>query len=207
MGKTYIAANLVRITGLIGTGLQPLKPVMSGYDPGNPETSDAGILLKAANRPVNEKELDDISPWRYRAPLAPDLAARLEGKEIDYPALRNFCVAAFGDEPLLVEGAGGIMSPIAEAHTCLDLASDLNLPLLLVTGSYLGAMSHCLTAVIAARSRKCDITAIIVNQSIGTDLTSFCAHLRAFMPDYPIFPISRPGEEIEFLNLVRFLDF
>ncbi len=115
-------------------------------------------------------ELDRISPWRFRAPLAPDMAAKREGKNVDFAALVKFCrdaVAAAIDGPddLLIEGVGGVMSPLAEKHTVLDWMAELGIPVLLVSGSYLGAQSHALTALAALRGRRLTPRAVVVCES------------------------------------------
>jgi dethiobiotin synthetase len=60
------------------------------------------------------------------------------------------------------------MSPVSDTQTCLDLAQALGLPILLVGGSYLGAISHMLTAMEAVRSRGLSITALVVSESAGS---------------------------------------
>jgi dethiobiotin synthetase len=76
------------------------------------------------------------------------MAARLENTELDFGALLAFCrdrIAA--NDTVLVEGAGGVMSPLDDARTMRDWIAELDIPVMLVTGSYLGAISHCLTAL------------------------------------------------------------
>lgn len=206
IGKSFVTAGLLRLAMGKGAALSALKPVSSGFDRTQPETSDAGILLAALGKAINIASLDAISPWRYTAPLAPDLAARQEGKIIPYSDVARFCRGYLRkNSSSLIEGAGGLMSPLAEGHTCLDLAQDLSLPLLLITGSYLGAISHCLTAIEAAKSRRCEIAAILVNQSPDSDLLLFFNHLRSFTGPLPLLSLSRPAKAEQWITLASHL--
>ena len=83
------------------------------------------------------------------------MAARKEGKAVDFGALVDFCRRAIAACPgtLLIEGIGGVMVPLDEKHTVLDWMAALNIPVVLVAGSYLGSLSHTLTALDAMRSR------------------------------------------------------
>src|SRR6185312_4226156 len=97
-------------------------------------------------RPLSLDEITRISPWRFEAPLSPDMAARREGRAIDFDALVDFTRSTAS--PLtLVEGVGGVMVPLDEQHTTLDWMAAVGFPVMLVTGSYLGTLSHTLTAV------------------------------------------------------------
>jgi len=105
--------------------------------------------------------------------------------------------------PLLIEGAGGVMSPFAEGATCLDAIKALGLPSLLVGGTYLGAISHTLTALEAMRAAGCSPIAIAVNESEGSSvsLADTMAELAAFAPDATVTPIYR--NERDFAALAR----
>ena len=148
VGKTFVCAGLIRYFRRLGQPVAALKPLVSGFDPVAPSGSDPAILIKALGCEVTPEELNRVSPWRFRAPLSPDMAARAENKAIDLQAVVDFCRAAIArnDGALLIEGIGGIMVPLDARHTVLDLMSLLNLPLILVAGSYLGTLSHVLSA-------------------------------------------------------------
>ncbi|MDR3512077.1 MAG: dethiobiotin synthase [Caulobacteraceae bacterium] len=168
VGKTFVAAQLIR--ALIGRGVvvEALKPVVSGFDPGDWALSDPGQLLAALGRPLDAETLQAISPWRYAAPLSPDMAARLEGRAVDCAAVAAFCrsrIAARPEALTLVEGAGGVMSPVDEDTTGLDLMAGIGAPVVVVGGSYLGAISHTLTAIEAVRARGLTLKAVVVSES------------------------------------------
>ncbi|MBS0295685.1 MAG: dethiobiotin synthase [Proteobacteria bacterium] len=168
VGKTWVASALIRALSRRGRSVDALKPVVSGFDPAAPEGSDPAVLLAALGRPVTPDEIARIAPLQYRAPQSPPLAARLQGEHLDFEAVTGACRARLARPDadwLLIESAGGVMSPVSDTETCLDLARALGLPTLLVGGSYLGAISHMLTAVEAVRNRGLPIAALVVSES------------------------------------------
>jgi dethiobiotin synthetase len=167
IGKTFVTTGLIRLLRTQGATVDAIKPVLSGYDASVVETSDPAVLLKALGRPVSADEIARISPFRFRAPLSPDLAAAQENRTLDYGALTDFARRAMDASRglLFIEGIGGIMVPLDGRHTVLDLMTTLRAPLLLVVGSYLGSMSHTLTALHVVAQRKLDVAAIVVSES------------------------------------------
>ncbi len=183
VGKTFVACALIRALRARGTAVDAFKPVLSGYV--GPEDNDAALLLEALGQPLSG--LDRMSPLRFSAPLAPPSAARAEGKTIEARVLGSLCgarLAQSGKALLVIEGAGGVMSPIAEGTTNLDLIRSLKLPALLVSGSYLGAVSHTLTALAALSIRRLPVAAIVVSQSAGDhpDASEVTSALAEFAP-------------------------
>lgn len=167
IGKTAITALIAR--QLISKGEKPevLKPVLSGFDAAHPERSDAGVLLAAigANRTV--AALNRIAPWRFAAPLSPDMAAAREGRLVPFDELVDLCRARLAETPgpMLIEGVGGPMVPLGPCHTVLDWMAALALPALLVSGTYLGAISHALTALAAIETRGIGVAALVLSTS------------------------------------------
>ncbi len=170
VGKTFVAASLIGHFRQMGRQVEAIKPVVSGFDPAQAATSDPGVLLKALGLPVTAQQIERISPWRFGAALSPDLAARREGRSIDVDNVIAFCQSAIERRAdlLLIEGVGGVMVPLDEHRTILDVMMALRLPLNLVTGSYLGAISHTLTALDSLYRRDMNVLAIIVNETPGS---------------------------------------
>jgi len=169
VGKTFVTAALVRHQRDAGRPVDAFKPVMSGFDPANVANSDAGILLTALGRTATPQEIDRIAPWRFVAPLSPDLAAEAEGRSIDFGKLVDFSrVVAYGPGTVFIEGVGGIMVPLDQTHTVLDWMSALRIPVLLVAGSYLGTISHTLTALHVLAQRNLDIAGVVVSESTAS---------------------------------------
>jgi dethiobiotin synthetase len=170
IGKTYVAASLIGHFRRMGRTVEAIKPVVSGFDPARAADSDPGVLLRALGVSVNAEAIERIAPWRFRAPLSPDLAARREGRNIDVDAVIEFCQGAVRHrrDLLLIEGVGGIMVPLDGDRTVLDVMMALRLPLILVTGSYLGTISHTLTALDSLFRRDLDVLAVIVSETVGS---------------------------------------
>ena len=145
VGKTFVACALAHALRAGGRRVSVMKPVETGVTEA-PE--DARRLRDAAGDPAS---LDEICPYRLRAPLAPAVAARLEGVTIDLARLEALIRKRLENaDVLLVEGAGGLLVPIADSVTWADLAARLGLPLLVVAANRLGTINHCaLTAHVA----------------------------------------------------------
>ena len=185
-GKTFVAEGLARELRARGRRVRALKPVMSGYDETRPADSDAGRLLAACGIEATLAAVADIAPWRFAAPLSPDRAAALEGRAIDVDALVGWCrdEMARNEDLLLIEGVGGVMVPLDGQRTVLDWMAALQLPALLVAGTYLGAISHALTALAALRESGIVPAALIVNESasspvsVGDTVASLAPYIR-----------------------------
>jgi dethiobiotin synthetase len=183
VGKTFVAAALVRHLQSAGKTVDAYKPVVSGFDPANVAGSDPGVLLAALGRPATTDEIERIAPWRFAAPLSPDLAAKAEGRSLDFGALVEFSRnAAYGRGTTFIEGVGGIMVPLDATHTVLDWMSALRIPVLLVAGSYLGTISHTLTALHVLARRNLDIGGVVVSESTtpGASLDDTVATIARF---------------------------
>jgi dethiobiotin synthetase len=164
VGKTFLSAALIRHWRAAGRAVAAFKPVVSGFDPTTSQASDPSVLLTALGRPISD--IETISPWRFAAPLSPDMAAAREGRALDFDAIVEFSRrAATSADRVLIEGVGGIMVPLDERHTVLDWMSALRLPVLLVAGSYLGTISHTLTALRVLAQRNLTVAAVAVSES------------------------------------------
>lgn len=192
IGKTYVTCGLIRALRAQGRPVNALKPVVSGYE--HAEGSDPALILEALGQPINDETIAAITPWRYAAPLAPNLAARAEGKRVDYEAVVSACRDAIRLAPdtLLIESAGGIMSPLSDSETVLDLIADLGAPALIVGGTYLGAISHTLTAIAAAEARGVRVAAAPISESVESAGLEETLHmLKRFAPRIPSVAIKR----------------
>lgn len=187
IGKTYLTAALTQALRAAGRSVITVKPLASGVPSlADPDflVSDTALLLAAQDLPVTAETVAACTPWRFAAPLAPDLAAAREGRHLSLDDLVAWCeqrfpaespTAAEGnggetgsqDEPvLLIEGVGGVMSPVTDEATGLDWLKALGLPALLVSGSYLGSISHTLTAAETLRAHAVRLAGIVVSESL-----------------------------------------
>jgi dethiobiotin synthetase len=167
IGKTFITAGLIRYLREAGQAVHALKPVVSGYDTSVVETSDPAVLLNALGMPIDAGTIERIAPWRFRAPLSPDLAAAREGRSIDFGKLIDFSRKEIASAKgiLFIEGVGGIMVPLDAERTVLDWMAELQIPVLLVVGGYLGTISHTLTALDVLSAHHLKVAAIVVSES------------------------------------------
>ncbi len=158
IGKSFLVENLCRILPQVTA----IKPVCTGFLHSD-KNSDPTRILTALNLEISEANLNEISPWRFAEPCSPHFL----DEQIDFFAIRNFCqkkILEAGKKTLLIEAAGGVMTPINNQKTFLDLATELKIPVLLVAGNYLGAISHTLSAVESLKSKGVVVKRIIVNE-------------------------------------------
>lgn len=167
IGKTFVTSLLIRQLRAKGKSAAALKPLITGYTDETAPESDTRHLLDALGLPMNAQNIAAISPWRFEAPLSPNMAAQREGRQIDLKEVVNYCNAARngGEDYLLIEGVGGVMVPLDDIYTVRDWIMILQMPALLVTGSYLGSISHTLTALEALQSRGIKVAGIVVSES------------------------------------------
>jgi dethiobiotin synthetase len=145
VGKTFVACAIAHALRERGRRVSVMKPIETGVDR---EPEDAVRLRDAA---ADTASLDTICPYRFRAPLAPTVAARAENRRVDVARLvRLVRERAAGADVLLIEGAGGLLVPIDGSTTFADLAATCDLPILIVAANRLGTVNHAaLTARVA----------------------------------------------------------
>ena len=123
------------------------------------------MLWEAAGRPLN---LDAVCPQRFRAPMAPHLSAIAEGRQMDSQLLRTG-ISAWADhcDIVIIEGSGGILSPIDDTEFVADLAADFGYPLILVSANVLGAINQTMVSLQAAKNfrKGLNVAGIVLNDS------------------------------------------
>lgn len=161
IGKTWIAAALLRSLCAAGFRAVGMKPVAAGFAPGTSVNADVGELCDAGNI---DAPLDLRNPYSFAEPAAPHLVAAAAGVTIDiariggaYARLRARAGA------VVVEGAGGALVPIDRTHDMLDIAAALSLPVLLVVGMRLGCLNHALLTALAVQRRGLVLAGWIAN--------------------------------------------
>ena len=167
VGKTYVTTLIVKSLVASGARVGVYKPSAADCvsDGRQLISEDAVALWEAAGRPLN---LDAVCPQRFRAPLAPHLSAKSEGRELDTDLLRTgISVWAEECDIVIVEGAGGLMSPISEDEYVADIAFDLGYPLIIVAPNLLGVINQTLQTLITASCFRegLDVAGIILNDS------------------------------------------
>jgi dethiobiotin synthetase len=186
VGKTVVARGLIKAVRAQGRAVEALKPVVSGYDPREAAGSDPGLLLTALGEPITPDGIARISPFRFTAPVSPHLAARREGKKIDFNAVVELCRWRMQACPgvLIIEGVGGLMAPLEDHRTVLDWMIAINQPIILVAGSYLGTLSHTFSAIDVLERRDLSIAALVVNETAGSPVSfnDTVESIRTFCP-------------------------
>jgi len=166
VGKTYVTTLMARALIAQGHRVGVYKPAASGCRmvDGQLVSDDALALWEAAGRPAT---LERVCPQCFAAPLAPHLSAEAEGKSLD-PQLLRSGFEFWRDECdlVLVEGAGGLMSPLGSEEYVADLAYDLGLPLVVVARNTLGVINQALQTLIVAETFRGGIplAGIVLNQ-------------------------------------------
>lgn len=194
VGKTYLTCGVIEALMRRAIVVDAVKPVISGFAHDAARESDSGLILNALGRRIDEAALDDVSPWRFRAALSPDMAAAREARLVPAGAVGAFCARALENAQgvCLIEGAGGLMSPLGHDFTNLDLLALLDVRVVLVAGTYLGTISHTLTACAALAARGREPWAIVLSQSEDDPVTpnETAASLGRFV-DAPIYLMPR----------------
>ena len=208
IGKTFVTCALVHQLQHSGHRVAALKPVATGLTDDALDASDSGVLLRALGQPIDAKRVAAISPWRFREPLSPDMAAERENRSIPFDALVAWCRGDTGADITLIEGIGGVMVPLDRHHTVLDWIAALEVPALLVTGSYLGTLSHTLTAAGMLQARNVKLSGIVVNESEEQPVApeETVDALERFVADVPIRVVRRLDEPGSAPDLLPLLD-
>lgn len=180
VGKTYCASRYVEMRRAKGQRVGVYKPVASGCqqsDEGQLVAADAVELWRAAGCP---HALHDVCPQRFAASLAPPLAASAEGRQVDETLLmtglqvwansrKDSILRDAPNDVLVIEGAGGLFSPISESLLNTDFALRLRdqfpqVVVILVARNRLGVIHECVAAVRAAQASGLNIDKIVLNE-------------------------------------------
>ena len=163
VGKSVASAALALLLKRKGHSVGVMKPVTSGCleRDGAPVSLDAELLCFAAGVPMTP----DCAPYRLTAPLAPSVAASLEGVRIDFQVIKDAYLRLAADfEYVIVEGAGGLMVPLAGGLLMSDLALHLGLPIAVVARPGLGTVNHTLLTTFSGRNLGLQVKGVIVNR-------------------------------------------
>lgn len=163
VGKSIVAAAIALLLRNAGVRVAVLKPVTSGAVllDGRLVSEDAELLRWASGCAAPDRE---IAPYLLREPLAPSEAAAREGTTIELSQVREaFNRLSANHDFVIVEGAGGLLVPLAEDLLVADLVKDLSLPLLIVARPNLGTVNHTLMTCECARSRGIEVLGVVIN--------------------------------------------
>lgn len=199
VGKTRVTAGLAVGVRLAGVSVGVMKPVETGCAPGPAglRAADAEVLAEFAGV-MDADEL--VCPARYELPLAPAVAAELEGRPVDRSAIRRaFAALAARYRLLLVEGAGGLAVPLGDGAVMADLAAESGGRVLVVARPGLGTLNHTILTVEYARARGLRVLGVAVNRWPETPGLVERTNL-ARLPEVtgvPAWPVAECGAEPE----------
>ena len=148
---------------------EPSPPSLPASRPRSGPTSRGDSRGSARPRgPLRRRATPERGSSCFRAPVAPSVAAQIERKKIDPERiLRSFRTLSQRHRFMIIEGAGGIMVPLAQGYLFLDLAEAMGLPVVLVARPGLGTINHTLLTIEALRSRGLTITGVVINDNQG----------------------------------------
>jgi dethiobiotin synthetase len=192
IGKTFVSCRLLaHWRG--DRRIRAIKPVITGFTPATRDDSDTALLIRAQGLDVDDETVAETSPWRFEAALSADMAASRENRSIAFTDLLAFSATRPGVDVNLIEGIGGVMAPIGEGKTVIDWMAAIDPEILLIAGSYLGTLSHTLTAIEALARRKLAPAAIVISQSASepVPMAETASRLGEHVGELPIVVVPR----------------
>jgi dethiobiotin synthetase len=183
VGKTYVAALLVRALRQAGLDTVGFKPICCGG------REDAEVLYEAADGAL---ALNEVNPVWLRTPAAPYTAAMIENRAIDLALIREtFARIRASHRSVIVEGVGGWLVPIERDYLVRDLARELKLPVAVVVANRLGAINHTLLTIESLRRAGLECAGLILNHpaSVAAEERTALATNRAILEDVTQVPV------------------
>ncbi|MGC4032761.1 MAG: dethiobiotin synthase [Tepidisphaeraceae bacterium] len=216
VGKTVIACGIAWSMRQAGLRVGVLKPVATGC-PKRREglvSEDAELLAAASD---TDQPLDLICPNRYAEPISPSVAARREGRPIDDEAIARSVRLAGPVDAWVIEGAGGVLTPVDEQRTMRDLIAAFGLPAVVVARPNLGTINHTLLSIEALRNAGIHVAGVVINRyppdTAGTAEETAAAEIErlgrvpilAIVPDEKWTPPAPPPGAISSLGRVNWV--
>jgi dethiobiotin synthetase len=160
VGKTQVSASLLRL--MAKKGLEPFafKPFESGI--GSRDSMTDGLTLQRAAG--GWQPLETVTLFRFRAPLAPGIAAKLERQKTSWKSVMS-TFRGFGKRAGIVEGAGGLFVPLDDSHDVIDAIEAFRLPVVVVARAGLGTINHTTLTLQALAKRRLGVAAVVLVHS------------------------------------------
>ncbi len=171
VGKTMVCAALTAQWRVEGVDAVPMKPIQTGCveQDGQLHAPDLDDVLRAAGLQPPLQECSWMAPYRFVPPCSPHLAAQQAGEELSLPHIvACFHQLAARHRVVLVEGAGGVLVPLGQGRTMLDLMLALQLPVLLVARPGLGTINHTLLSLRELRRAGLQPLGVVFNETTPT---------------------------------------
>lgn len=206
VGKTIVTAGIAAYLRERGFDAGVMKPVESGGLSGSP-SSDSVFLKKVSQ---SADDLDLINTYAFEPPVAPGVAARLEGVEISFERiLESYHRLELLHRVVLVEGAGGLCVPLGRKRSVVDLIAALGAPALLVARQGLGTINHTLLSLEFLAARGIPVAGIVLNcTEAKPDLSArYNVETLAEWTEVPVWGVlghlRRPRDRQEILGKIR----
>lgn len=185
VGKSIVSAALIGALRSMGHDACGMKPVESGCE----GSAVDGQMLRDASG--IDEPMGLITPFTFKAPLAPLSAARLEGRTVDKEMILGAArELASRHEALVVEGVGGFLVPLADdGYLVRDLALDLALPVIVVSTPFLGTVNHTLLTVEAVRGAGLEMAGVVFCQNTDTDDKITAESSRSLVEEFTGMPL------------------
>ncbi len=165
VGKTIVSSGLTRYARRLGINCVGIKPVETGCPVKNGllETVDGRILWEAGDKVLS---LDECAPYRFTMPAAPFRAAAMEDSSLSVADIVEHILTVSEDADLvIVEGAGGLMTPVEDKKLMIDIINDLKFPTLLVGRLALGTINHSILSIEALQNRQIPVKGLALCSS------------------------------------------
>jgi len=206
VGKTLVTAGIAAYLRSRGVDAGVMKPVESGGLSGS-ASSDSVFLKKISQ---SSDDLDLINTYAFEPPLAPGVAARLEGVEISFDRIiESFRRLELLHQTVLVEGAGGLRVPLGPRRSVVDLIAALEIPVLLVARLGLGTINHTLLSLDYLAARGIPVVGVVFSSTEAKpDLSAkFNVETLAEWSDTPVWGVlghlRKPRDRQEILGKIR----
>ncbi len=197
VGKTVLTALLAQFLRARGITVAALKPICSG------NRDDATLLYEALDGALT---LDEINPWHFRAAIAPALAAKLEKKSAPHAqVLAHIRATQKKFAVTLVEGAGGLLSPLGDNFNSRDLIIALSATPIIVAQNKLGAVNHILLTLEALpKNLRAKIKVVLMSpEKPDAAAKSNVKLLEQFLASEKIFALPRLGKKFELKAVLK----
>ena len=198
VGKTVVSCALLSALRARGCEVGGMKPVETGVVARHAGT-DAERIRRAAG---GVHRAEDVCPFTFPDPLSPHVAARRAGRSVDVPVLdRAFARVERAADAVVVEGAGGLLVPLAPALALADLAARWRLALVVVAANRLGVINHLLLTVREAERRGLAVRGVVLNacrrDAGGLASATNAEAVRELLPGVPLAPFPWLGARVE----------
>ena len=166
VGKTCVTAGIVNLLSKLNVDVGVMKPFASGYKANaNSVSEDVEILMRysGVSDPVNL-----INPYYFEIPTSPYDASKQLNLEIDLSkVIDSYNKLSSMHDVVIVEGIGGLMTPLIKNYFVSDLISDLNLNSIIVTGSKIGSVNHIMLTYEHAQQKNLNLNGFVINQNVS----------------------------------------